>query len=58
MPKIKDWRTRRTDKGSKKLPPEKLISILKGIYPEDIAEELYLQLTDPKKKEKEGVKDE
>lgn len=39
---IKDWRKRREEYA---LTPSKLMSILRGIYPEEVAEELFEELT-------------
>lgn len=42
MREIKDWRKRREEHA---LTPSKLMSILRGIYPEEVAEELFEELT-------------
>ena len=39
---IKDWRKRREEHA---LTPSKLMSILRGIYPEEVAEDLFEELT-------------
>ena len=50
---------RKTRKGreSKNLPPEKLHEILCGIYPEKIADELFLNLIERETNEKGGGAD-
>ncbi len=47
---IKDWKKRREEHA---LTPSKLMSILRGIYPEEVAEDLFGELT----KEKSGESD-
>lgn len=42
MREIKDWRKRREEHA---LTPSKLMSILCGIYPEEVAEDLFRELT-------------
>ena len=42
MREIKDWRKRREEHA---LTPSKLMSILRGIYHEEVAEELFEELT-------------
>lgn len=47
---IKDWRKRREEHA---LTPSKLMSILRGIYPEEVAEDLFEELTKSNFKEEE-----
>ena len=50
---------RKTRKGreSKNLPPEKLHEILCGIYPKEIADELFINLSKSETTEKGGVQE-
>lgn len=47
-------RKKRKGRESKNLPPEKLHEILCGIYPEEIADELFLNLSKSETTEERG----
>ena len=53
---IKKRKTRKV-RESKNLPPEKLHEILCGIYPEKIADELFINLSKSETTEERGVQE-